>query len=180
MRCRKTRAGCGWPKIYRERKLLNDGRHDSKEPLAELKPGQHRLSTIGRKEGSLKRIPRQAHEFVIAESKYVSRDPVLVGQRRVKHVGVVGVQYDSHPGIEELSHRVLCQSRAATGHNVAGNTDFDRNLLFRQVAHRFRIFIGVQPVSDAVGVQLPECSPNRFRPTVSPAWTVSRKPWLAA
>src|SRR5271165_849059 len=59
---------------------------------------------------------------------------------------------------------MLLDRRAASGENIAGNAHFNRNLSFRQMPHQFRILHRMQPVADALGLQLAQRFPDGFRP----------------
>src|SRR5271157_4461410 len=84
-------------------------------------------------------VPRQLAQLSLAEAEDLLGDLVFVRQCSVKHVRVISVQRDQRAGIKQPPDRMLPHFRATSCKKIAGDTYLDRDSVFGEVAHQFRI-----------------------------------------
>ncbi len=79
---------------------------------------------------------------------------VLTAQSSAEHIGIVGIQRHQHSGIEELAQRMLLNRGTTACQHIAGDADFDGNLLLGEIGDECGVFASTQTVTNAIGVQV--------------------------
>src|SRR6202158_3084869 len=116
-----------------------------------------------RQEGRLEGVARQLAEVLVGEAERFLHQRVLLAQRCTKHRGIVGIERQHQALVEVAAHRMLREFGAAARPQIAGHTDFNRNLALGQLFNQFRILRGSKAVADAFRLEV-QCAPDGFRP----------------
>src|SRR5450755_2776361 len=100
--------------------------------------------------------------MLVGEAEELLHQLVFARQRSAEHGGIVAVERDHDALIKIGADGMLGERGAAAGAQIAGHTNFERNLASREFLHQLRILSGGKAMANAFGPQI-QRSPNRFR-----------------
>src|SRR5581483_5482480 len=88
-----------------------------------------------RQERRFEGIAGNLAQLVVAEAESVLGELVIAVKGRTKDRRIVRIQCHHDSSIEVGLHRMVCSSAAASGSQVTGDTNFERNLALHQFGH---------------------------------------------
>ncbi len=103
--------------------------------------------------------------MLVGESEGILRELIFACEGCAEHGGVIAVQRDHYAMIEVALYGMLVETGAEAGAEVAGETDFHRDLALGKLFDEIWIVEGSKRVADALGAKI-ERAPYGFRRTI--------------
>src|SRR5688572_15338993 len=171
-RPRNRRGGATWACRGLQRRArpvvgVRQGLHEDGVDLEDDLAQEPGLLGVGQ-EGALEAADEDPLHLVGRQAEGPRRQRVLLGQVRVRHGAVVGVERDPQAHVEVLAERVVLEALHRAGLHVRGEAHLERDAVVVHVVEEAGVLAQARAVADAVRAAVVERLGDRGRPESLP------------